>query len=414
MRLSPILLLLAATGAHAAGFRDEAVKCIKASDFDALQVVADKPLRSVRLGLDLKSQTDAAEAVDWSILVRRVTPKALNLTLATGGEPFLLWLASNPDALADYVHGGVPGEVGARSFQIWRQIWDQFPESREAGAWRRFAIASALVQSQQVNAMADGRPIDPVERYKFYKKSFDEGALAPSFLQAQVWELRYVAGSWALDSDLEWVRTAMKPEIRNQLSVGDACMMVPYIETNAKGVSVQTGGAFYDWKPMTLKLMTEYGGVCGAISRFGASAAQSLGVPAFPVGQPGHCAFVWKNADHSWKMGNDIFGWGASSQHEGIRMLFGTRPVFIQLYDMARRDGKAFLNAARLTYAASVSSVKGQHLADAVAACPLYLPAWQQLCALEPRRLRAAGRALGVAPYAVADLYRNADGDLYV
>src|SRR5687768_16463881 len=33
---------------------------------------------------------------------------------------------------------------------------------------------------------------------------------------------------------------------------------------------------------------------------------------------------------------------------------------------------------------------------------------------MEPRHLRAAARALGVSPYAVADLYRDADGDMYL
>jgi|GEM_PF-3199719 len=408
------LLTVTITTASAAGFHEDAIRCIHQSDFDALQTLADKPVALASLDVRLKGSDELAEAVDWSMLLRRVKTSAVNRIFATGGEPFLTWLANHPAALAAYVHGGADGEVCERSFSVWRQIWQDCPESREDGPWMRFAIASALVQAQPVNAMANGKPIDPVARFKFYKQSADEGALVPSFFKSPVWKLRYVAGSWALDSDLAWVRTAMKPEIRNQFSVGDACMMVPYIETNAKGVSVQTGSKFYDDKPMTLQLMTEYGGVCGAISRFGASSAQALGVPAFPVAQPAHCAFVWENADSSWKMGNDVFGWGASSQHEGIRMMWSSRPVLIQLYDMARRDEKAFLYASRLTYAASVCSTKKTQLEAAVAACPYFLPAWRQLIALEPARLRQAARALGVAPYAVAELYHDAQGDLYL
>lgn len=416
MRLTAALLVaLAVSTASAAGFRDEALRCIQKSDFDALQSLADKPVASASLDFRLKVSDETAEAVDWSILLRRVTSSTVNKVFATGGEPFLTWLANHPDALADYVHSGADGEVCPRSFEIWRRIWDECPESREDGAWRRFAIASALVQAQQVYAMANGKPIDPVERFKFYKQSADEGALAPSFFKTPVWKLRYVAGSWALDSDLAWVRTAMKPEIRNQFSVGDACLMVPYIEKNAKGVSVQAGSKFYDDKPMTLKLMTEYGGVCGAISRFGASSAQALGVPAFPVGQPAHCAFVWENADSSWKMGNDVYGWGASEQHEGIRMMWSVRPVIIQLYNMARRDEKAFLYADRLTYAASVCNTKSPQLHAAVAACPLFFPAWRRLTALEPATLNQAARALGVAPYAVEELYHDLQrGDQYL
>lgn len=88
--------------------------------------------------------------------------------------------------------------------------------------------------------------------------------------------------------------------------------------------------------------------------------------------------------------------------------------MLIQLYNMARRDEKAFLYANRLTYAASVCSTKMPQLQASVAACPLYLPAWRQLIALEPTRVRQAGRALGVAPYAVAEIYAGAQGDMYL
>ena len=35
-------------------------------------------------------------------------------------------------------------------------------------------------------------------------------------------------------------------------------------------------------------------GVCGAVSKFGASCCQAFGVAAMPVAQPGHCAMIWR------------------------------------------------------------------------------------------------------------------------
>lgn len=415
MRLTAILLLaVAASTATASGFRDEAVRWIQTGDFAGLQGIADRPFASSSLDARLKYSDETAVEVDWAILLRSVSPGQFKRVSASGGLPFLLWLVDHPDALSDFIHGGANGEVCPRSFDVWRLIWHECPESREYGPWRRFAIASALAQAQPINAMATGRPIDALDRFKFYKQSADAGALVPSFFTTPVWKLRYVAGSWAIDSDLAWVRTAMKPEIRNQLSVGDACMMVPYIDKNAKGVSVQEGEKFYDNKPMTLKLMTEYGGVCGAIARFGASSCQALGVPSFPVAQPAHCAFVWENPDSSWRLGNEIFGWAASSQHEGIRIMWGARPTFIPLYDMARKDEKAFLLADRLMYASAVSSNKEYDLRAAVEACPLFLPAWWQLVSLHPLRLQEAVRPLGVSPCAVAELCHFMQGDQYM
>ncbi len=415
MRLAGALLLIAiGHTAQAAGFRAEALMLVQSSDFQGLQDLADRLVTASSIALTLKTVPDSGAQVDWSILIHRIGVKPLNAVFGSGAGDFLTWLVQHPDALQDYIHGGTEGEINLRSFQVWHTLWRDFTETREPGPWRNFAIASALVQAQQVYAMADGKPIDPVARYRFFRESAEQGALVPSFTKAPVWQLRYVAGSWAMDSDLAWVRAAMKPDVRNQFSVGDACMMVPYRETNAQGVSVQSGSKFYDEKPMTLQLMTEYGGVCGAISRFGASSAQALGVPAFPIAQPGHCAFVWENAESSWKLGNDVYGWGASSQHDGIRLLWGTRPVFIPLYNRARRDEKAFLTADRLTYAATLNPHKESILRSATLSNPLFLPAWQRLTQLQPTWLAGAAKALGTSPFAVSDLFVGAKGDNYL
>ena len=40
--------------------------------------------------------------------------------------------------------------------------------------------------------------------------------------------------------------------------------------------------------------LTTVPGVCGAVSKFGASCCQAFGVAAMPVGQPGHCAMIWR------------------------------------------------------------------------------------------------------------------------
>lgn len=413
--LAALALLLAGLDSiPAVSFHEQAAKLVAESDFGALQDLADQHVTSGVFAKSLKAFPEEEEAVDWSMLLRQVGRKNVNVVFGSGGGPFLSWLVARPDALADYVHGGAAGEVSARSLGLWSKLWTEFPESREAGVWRRFAIATALVQSQQVYAMADGTAIDPVARFRFYRKSFDNGVLSPYFAKAPVWELRYVAGSWALDSDLAWAQTAMKPEWRVQESVGNACWMVPYRETNAKGVSVQTGSKFYDDKPMTLQLMTEYGGVCGAISRYGTSCAQAIGIPAMPVAQPGHCAFFWRNTDSSWLMGNDVFGWGASTQHEGIRVVWGPRPAYVPLYDMARRDEKTFLYADRLTYAATLVSWKQDTLTAATQASPLFLPAWRMLVGLDPARFGDAANALGVSPFAVHGLLEPLHGDSYL
>lgn len=78
---------------------------------------------------------------------------------------------------------------------------------------------------------------------------------------------------------------------------------------NKQGISVHVGGAFYDHKPVSLQIYVEYGGVCGAVSKGAAGFVKAKGIPSYTIGQPGHCAFVWKGIDGEWKIGNNIYGW---------------------------------------------------------------------------------------------------------
>lgn len=111
---------------------------------------------------------------------------------------------------------------------------------------------------------------------------------------------------------------------------------IPYRRKNLQGVSVHAGAAFYDHKPVTLKLYTEYGGVCGAVSKGAAGFLRAKGVPAWAIGQPGHCAFIWKHPGGHWKIGNNISGWNWSTgkaryperprpAHPGLQCLHSSR-----------------------------------------------------------------------------------------
>lgn len=41
-----------------------------------------------------------------------------------------------------------------------------------------------------------------------------------------------------------------------------------------RGISIHCPEKFYDGKPVTLQLLKEYGGVCGAVSKFSSSVCQ--------------------------------------------------------------------------------------------------------------------------------------------
>merc|ERR1711935_1020864 len=138
----------------------------------------------------------------------------------------------------------------------------------------------------------------------------------------------------------------------------------------------------------TMPTILEYGGVCGAVSKFGASACQAHGVPAMPVAQPGHCAMIWRSPLGDWVLENDNSGWGQSYMHDDIQItwpeLHCKQAGIIPVMEKAQQTLEAFvaseccrLCAPLLIEVAPVVCVE-LHL-EAVAQCKHNLPAWAAL-----------------------------------
>lgn len=312
------------------------------------------------------------------------------------------WLLATQPALEELLGSGeVVERRWADALAVLDRIVTSDPAAKE-GLPRRIAIATALTFAQPVAWMADGSPIDPVARYRSYVQWDRDGVLFPSFRDLSTWELRYVVGSWSSDADLVWAREHIKPELKVRDRVGDGAHMLKYTATNKNGVSVQKGRAFYDDKPMTMAVMLEYGGVCGAISRFGTSMSQAFGVPAMPVGQPGHCAFLWQKQAHEWSINNNISGWPESHRHDGIQMTWGNQAWLVPLFQTAQKDLGAFVDAELLLATAPLQSPSEAEslLAAARRRCPQHFGVWgASVLALQAR---AAGKAEWQAMLALA------------
>lgn len=135
-----------------------------------------------------------------------------------------------------------------------------------------------------------------LERYEFYKKSRNNGDLFKQYDHLNAWEMAILYHHHHNVEDLEWGQRFSKT--RNKFkseSAGSATQFIPYREKNKNGVSIHAGAPFYDYKPTTLAILNEYGGVCGAVSKGAAGFLASRGVPAYPIGQPGHCALYTKS-----------------------------------------------------------------------------------------------------------------------
>jgi hypothetical protein len=289
------------------------------------------------------------------------------------------WLFTDRTALELFLTSGNAAENRwSDAARIFCQIIAKDPTAKSALPLR-IAVATALVFAEPVKALADGVAIEPIARYESFHKWNDEGVLFPSFRDLNAWQMRYVVGSWATDEELAWARANIKPELKVREKIGEGAYMVEYRDVNSKGVSVQRGREYYDGRPMTMAVMDEVGGVCGAISKFGSAMCQAFGVPAMPVGQPGHCAFIWESAPHTWSIGNNISGWAQSHCHDGISIPWGRASWFVRMMSDAQQDRAAFVDAECLRIAAELakSDVRDDVLEIVCKRSPLDFAAWQ-------------------------------------
>lgn len=293
------------------------------------------------------------------------------------------------------------------------------PECAQGG-WRlRLAAATALCQAEgETDANHHVEPIDLSERYLNFCQWAKQGLLFSEFRSLTTWQMRYAVGSWHADSCLVWAREHVDQQYRKPESVGMAARMVRYRDFNDNGVSVQDGLRFYDGKAATMPVINEYGGVCGAVSKFGAGACHAFGVPAMPVAQPGHCALIWRGPGGKWELENDCSGWNKTWMHAGIQRTWGSElgpgceaASIVPVMERAQASLEDYLASERLRWAAQLRCVEqtsslwipgfasGDHdaaeppteeaeeaeefplalLARAAERCPHNLPAWTEL-----------------------------------
>lgn len=213
---------------------------------------------------------------------------------------FVKWLLDHPETFEKLAFARASGKD---TLAVLRSIWVK--EGKElAGVGFNMALGAALASSSR-------EPEECEARYDFYKKSFAEKKLFPQFITLEPWEFGILFQGRESIEELAWAQeySSRKKTFKAQNAGYAACSFIPYRMKNKQGVSVHAGGAFYDHKPVSLQIYVEYGGVCGAVSKGAAGFVKAKGIPSYTIGQPGHCAFVWKGMDGEWKIGNNIYGW---------------------------------------------------------------------------------------------------------
>ena len=285
-------------------------------------------------------------------------------------KEYVQWLLEHPEVFEKLSFARASGK---NTLAVLRSIW--LKEGKElSGLSLNMALGAALVSTSREPEACEAR-------YDFYKKSFEEKKLFSQFDTLEPWEFEILFQGRESLEELAWAQDYLsgKKKIKAE-NAGDACChLIPYRLKNSQGISVHAGGAFYDNKPISLPIYVEYGGVCGAVSKGAAGFVKAKGIPSYTIGQPGHCAFVWKGMDGEWKIGNNIYGWiwsegGSGGPWKGCPSVMKALPRF------CKGEGAA---ASNLCYSLALqTSDSGKAkilLEEALQRNPAHYPVWQAL-----------------------------------
>lgn len=245
------------------------------------------------------------------------------------------------------------------------------------------------------------------ERYLFYKESIDGDLLNSSFAQLPDWLLHITCGwkgnsPFGTASTLRWLRDNCSTFPQGYLGI---CGQVPYRPTNIFGDSIFSRYYYEPFDPIYpgnfSKMTRDIGAVCGGVSHFSASAANANGVPAFTMGEPGHCAYA-VYANGKWNLGFSIFNdhfphypiWGEHT--------WSNLEMLTAMYEQGARTRDAQLVATMAAVLESVKNINGSLKLYELSASmqPLNKPVWQHYIATAVRRLTNQPRKwLGVNEY---------------
>ena len=313
-------------------------------------------------------------------------------------DPTVNWILNDVIALQTLTLSGNPRKGNWKEAVMNLAKLIELDSEAKSGMKLKLAVGCALTFAEPVYDYADinnVRTIDMVSRYTSYVKWSEEGVLLEDFKTLNAWQYRYVVGAWRQDSELLWARENVKEGYATRGKIGEVThSMIAYRLYNKFGVSVQTfakyyadnvtdaatGGTKLVWRQVKMPVVVEVGAVCGGISKFGVDMAQAFGLPAMPVGQPGHCAFIWyKNG--KFALSNDVSGWAASTTHSGIAQAWVGRASWYPLMDAAQKNDQFWLTQKVLmaTNYKSDMGLKFTILEKMTEMCPQNWQVWTEL-----------------------------------
>ena len=252
------------------------------------------------------------------------------------------------------------------------------------------------------------------ERYLYLSQSWDQGKLHAKFGALPDWLMHFVCG-WKSDmyspfgsaSSLRWQRDNASAPSR---SYEGMCHQVPYLPLNVFGDTIFSSWYYEPFDALFpgqhSKVVRDVGGVCGSLSHFGASAAVAFGVPAFTMGEPGHCAYAVYHQG-KWHPSNSLFPkhtphwtcWGLTS--------WSSLNMYSEMYENGQRTRDAQLIATiGNMYAANRSPNNALKFYEVSAVMqPLNQTVWKDYLQTAAKSLsRKPGKYLGVNEFVCSSI----------
>ena len=311
---------------------------------EALQAAGEQTKATQKLLQDNKYR----HLLDIHELLRVTGPDNMKAIFSKSPQDaaFVKAFLQNPVWMELYLGAGLIPENSPAGIQILSDIWKADGKSPDFRTYQSLATGIASVFSTGPFAgklTANSANCNPVRRYQIFKKLHQENKLHPGFIKLRPWEIRFVTGIHWDDKSYEWLNEHINLPWRRYT---DACWAAPYTGSNFFGDTIQGPLLYVPWRDSSgeAENTRTIGGVCGGLSHFGTMAAQAHGIPAYPVGQPGHCAYAVRVKRGQWKGGfggpdggmhNHIFGSEAPTSYLLMEAVFADNEKIDLAYQWA-------------------------------------------------------------------------------
>lgn len=299
---------------------------------------------------------------------------------------FINWVLNNKTAMEEFLNGPYPNGTYTEALQVWSNIWNTYSNSR-SGFNLKLAIAVSLTNAKEQTAWPSrGTVGNQVQRYNIFETLNAEGGMLPIFDTLDVKHIGYVVDTHITNNQIAKMRAIIMQNHNGFINSGanglnNIAYTINYNETNPHTGASVFGNNFYGPHP-TIKDVWYDGGVCGSTSYMGVAGCQVFGIPANAVGQPGHCAFIFYNDNHTWTIGNNIDGWSLSNGGEisGWSKGIATNSNVVNydlLYEnadtktLAKSNEYLWLAKSNISYNAKMIAIN-----EAIKVQPLNLGAW--------------------------------------